>query len=59
MFDVSSSVKTLAKNSFRVSAFSCALDDLDPSFLIKVGIVCLVFSLDFVYFQKTFGFVLA
>ena len=39
MFDVSSSVKTLVKNSFRVPAFSCAVDDLDPSFLMKVGIV--------------------
>ena len=51
-------VKTLVKKLFNVSASSFAKVALEPLGIFKVGIACLVFNLDFAYFQNNLGFTL-
>ena len=58
IFSLSSLVNTLTNNSLSVSAFSCADFAFVPSCLVKVGIICLVFGVDFAYLQNDFGFFL-
>ena len=51
-------MNTLEKKSLRAFDFSLGEVALLPSGLIKDGILCLVFNLEFVSFQNNFGFVL-
>ena len=55
---MSSFVNMLEKKSLRASDFSLGEVALFPFGLIKDGILCLVFNLEFVYFQNNFVFVL-
>ena len=48
-------MKTLLKNSFRVSAFSDDVDAVDSSVLRSIGILLLVFVLDFTYKRNFLG----
>ena len=58
MLSIFSFVNTLEKNSLRASDFSLGEVTFLPSGLIRDGILCLFFNLEFVYFQNNFGFVL-
>ena len=58
MLSTSSFVNTLEMKPLRASDFSLGEVALLPSCLIKDGILCLVFNLEFVYFQNNVGFVL-
>ena len=56
MFGKSSLVNTLVMNSLKVSAFSCAVDAIEPSVFFNIGILGKVLSWDLAYFQNCSGF---